>query len=81
MTVVVADVVDDEAGLPDTPVVGGAAAEQDAVPDRDAGRGPARRRLADPGGARWPGGEAARREPAGRTGRPRRVEDARTATA
>ncbi len=32
VTVVIADVVDDEAGLPDTPVVGGAAAEQAAVP-------------------------------------------------
>jgi serine/threonine protein phosphatase PrpC len=32
VTVVIADVVDDEPGMPDTPVVGGAAAEQDAVP-------------------------------------------------
>jgi serine/threonine protein phosphatase PrpC len=32
VTVVVADVVDDEPGMPDTPVVGGAAAEQDTVP-------------------------------------------------
>ncbi len=32
VTVVIADVVEDSAGLPDTPVVGGAAAEQDAVP-------------------------------------------------
>ncbi len=33
VTVVIADVVDDEPGMPDTPVVGGAAAEQDAVPN------------------------------------------------
>ncbi len=32
VTVVIADVVDDEPGMPDMPVVGGAAAEQDAVP-------------------------------------------------
>ena len=32
VTVVIADVVDDNPGLPDTPVVGGAAAEADAVP-------------------------------------------------
>jgi PPM family protein phosphatase len=32
VTVVIADVVDDEAGLPNVPVVGGAAAEQEAVP-------------------------------------------------
>jgi serine/threonine protein phosphatase PrpC len=32
VTVVIADVVDDTPGLPDTPVVGGAAAEADAVP-------------------------------------------------
>ncbi len=32
VTVVIADVVDDGPGMPDTPVVGGAAAEQDAVP-------------------------------------------------
>ena len=32
VTVVIADVVDDNPGLPDTPVVGGAAAESNAVP-------------------------------------------------
>jgi serine/threonine protein phosphatase PrpC len=32
VTVVIADVVDDTAGLPDTPIVAGAAAEADAVP-------------------------------------------------
>lgn len=36
VTVVIADVVEDDAGLPDTPVVGGAAAEQDAVPTASA---------------------------------------------
>jgi protein phosphatase len=44
VTVVVADVVDDEPGMPDTPVVGGAAAEQDTVPS-------ATKALVLPGGA------------------------------
>ena len=58
VTVVVADVVDDEPGMPDTPVVGGAAAEQDTVPERDQGRRAARRRVADPRGARREAGPA-----------------------
>jgi protein phosphatase len=36
VTVVIADVVDDTAGLADTPIVGGAAAEADAVPTASA---------------------------------------------
>jgi serine/threonine protein phosphatase PrpC len=56
VTVVIADVVDDTPGLPDTPVVGGAAAEADAVPTA----APA---LVLPGGASLtPEERAARRE-------------------
>ncbi len=61
VTVVIADVVDDSAGLPVTPIVGGAAAEADSVPSAAAA-------LVLPGGAsltteeRLARREAARRE-------------------
>jgi PPM family protein phosphatase len=63
VTVVIADVVDDEPGMPDTPVVGGAAAEQDAVPSA----APA---LVLPGGASLTPEERAAKREARRTGNP-----------
>jgi serine/threonine protein phosphatase PrpC len=60
VTVVIADVVDDEPGMADTPVVGGAAAEQEAVPSA----APA---VVIPGGASLTAEERAARREARRT--------------
>lgn len=61
VTVVVADVVDDTAGIPDTPIVGGAAAEQKAVPTAAAA-------LVLPGAASLSPDERAAKRGAGRRG-------------